>query len=488
MVPPTPQPDATSSKSQKPRSAAVVGMLMTLSSTLAFSTMALLVHLLGPRVPSFQTTSIRFFVQAACSVAAILYGRRGKLALAQTWLGKPENRWLMFSRAACGAVGMSSYFFGLSYPGARLGDVVVIVFLNVPLTALFARIFLKEPFGLADAATTVLAMGGVVLIAQPPALFGAGEVDPVPPVVIITSLVGAVASAFAYLSIRMIGPKEDTLTMVLWFSGLGCLVGPIASLVFQQQWVLADGPDATALAAIGFLGYLGQLLLNRGIQIAPAGPAVLMRYADVVFSLIFQATLLHSPPNALKLLGCACIMSVIVSAYLQAQRKARAKVSAAKAAAAEGLPSSVAAGGSSSAGIGAGSDATAAAALSPQIASGGASEKSLQGRQLLGGAACWDTSQIASGAAALCESKVSKGLLSSSSAAATPSALSQTASGSLRGHPLDWQAMSQQQQQQLAGLQRPQSEGQDVLQAKLLQRLQSQGSARHGWQSDTVAV
>lgn len=257
----------------KPRSAAVVGMLMTLSSTLAFSTMALLVHLLGPRVPSFQTTSIRFFVQAACSVAAILYGRRGKLKQAQTWLGKPENRWLMFSRAACGAVGMSSYFFGLSYPGARLGDVVVIVFLNVPLTALFARIFLKEPFGWADAATTVLAMGGVVLIAQPPALFGAGEVDPVPPVVVITSLLGAVASAFAYLAIRKIGPKEDTLTMVLWFSGLGCLVGPVASLVFQQTWVLASGTDATALAAIGFLGYLGQLLLNRGIQIAPAGPA-----------------------------------------------------------------------------------------------------------------------------------------------------------------------------------------------------------------------
>jgi drug/metabolite transporter (DMT)-like permease len=298
--------------------------------------MGLLVNMLGSRVPSFQTTTIRFFIQAACSLAMFSPARRRGLHRLETWLGKPHNRWLLMSRAAFGACGMSCYFFALSYPGARLSDVTVLVFLNVPLTGLFAYFCLREAFGWMEAATTTLSMVGVLLVAQPASIFGADDEaasQPVQSIVIAVSLLGAVSSAVAYLAIRKIGPNEDTLVMVLYFSVLGCFVGPLGGLVVGQTWISPSPTEAVMLIAVGVLGFLGHLLLNRGVQIAPAGPAAVMRYTDVLFSMLFQTTVLSNPPNALKLVGCALIMSCIVS-VLSRQRQKAAKARAEKAAAA----------------------------------------------------------------------------------------------------------------------------------------------------------
>jgi len=325
--------------------AAVFGMFLTLTSTLAFSAMGLLVNMVGSRVPSFQTTTIRFFIQAACSLAMFIPARRHGLHRLETWLGKPKNRWLLLSRAAWGACGMSSYFFALSYPGARLSDVTVLVFLNVPLTGLFAYFWLREAFGWMEAATTTLSMVGVLLVAQPESIFGADDAaasQPVQPIVIAVSLLGAVSSAVAYLAIRKIGPNEDTLVMVMYFSVLGCFLGPLGGLAVGQTWISPSPAETVTLIAVGVLGFTGQLLLNRGVQIAPAGPAVVMRYSDVLFAMFFQATILANPPNALKLVGCALIMSCIVSVLSrQRQKAAKARADKAAAAAAAALPATV---------------------------------------------------------------------------------------------------------------------------------------------------
>ena len=88
------------------------------------------------------------------------------------------------------------------------------------------------------------------------------------------------------------------------------------------------------MAWMGFSGFLGQALLNRGIQLAPAGPASVMRYADIIFSLTFQVAIFGVKPSGLKLLGCALIMSCTVGVLAQARRKAKEKERAAAAAAA----------------------------------------------------------------------------------------------------------------------------------------------------------
>jgi drug/metabolite transporter (DMT)-like permease len=180
-------------------------MALTLGSTLAFSVMALFVHMLGrPQlegegtrgegdsagagdsteaaqaradgspgsagIPSFQSATVRFLVQGVCTAATILASRRGKLTDPLTWLGKRENRRLLVTRGLWGAGGMTSYFWALS--SIALSDATALVFVNVPLVAVLAAVLLKEPYTLLDAATSVLCMVGVVLVAQPAALFG----------------------------------------------------------------------------------------------------------------------------------------------------------------------------------------------------------------------------------------------------------------------------------------------------------------------------
>lgn len=391
--PPTPAAaPAPPARREPTRKETLLGMALTLSSTLAFSVMALLVHLLGHAgddsdnssdgeeatkgsIPSFQSATVRFLVQGLCTLLTILVSRRTKLREPYTWLGKPRSRRLMIIRGLWGAGGMSSYFWALS--SISLSDATALVFVNVPLVAILAAFLLKEPYTLIDGLTTVLCMVGVVLVAQPAALFGdasgggAGELtDDVPWVAsgafscavflpahaginhlppgeesathfilrvtclavpwyaVLICLFGAFSSAMAYITIRQLGPDEDTLVVVLYFSIIGSIVAPTVGAFFQT-FVAVSARDVAVLCAMGVLGFLGQVLLNRGMQIAPAGPATVMRYADVVFSLIFQASLLGDPPGWLKLTGCALIMTCIAGVLVRQRNRLRATPAAA---------------------------------------------------------------------------------------------------------------------------------------------------------------
>ena len=76
------------------------------------------------------------------------------------------------------------------------------------------------------------------------------------------------------------------------------------------------------LKELRIAGFGGQVLLNRGIQLSPAGPATAMRYGDIVFALVFQSTLLGSTPAPLKLLGAGLICSCVVAVITKARRAA----------------------------------------------------------------------------------------------------------------------------------------------------------------------
>lgn len=317
---------------------APLGLLMTLLSSLAFSAMALLVSLLH-RFASFEMTSVRFWVQGLLTVLVICVARRSRLWQRDTWLGKRENLRLLLSRGLIGGVAFSCYFYSLAAAPHHLAEVSLLVFLNVPLTAVFAALStkLKERFTVVDGVVTVVCLAGVVLVAQPASIFGGGAADdePLSLVVVLVSLFGAVCSALAYVAIRMIGPNEDALVITLVYSTMGAVLAPVSSLVFQQTWSAPEGASEwVMMVAIGATAFVGQVLLNRGIQIAPAGPAAVMRYGDVIFGIIFQATIHGRPLTPLKWVGAVMVLSGVVSVLYKQRRKAQESARAAAAAAA----------------------------------------------------------------------------------------------------------------------------------------------------------
>lgn len=56
------------------------------------------------------------------------------------------------------------------------------------------------------------------------------------------------------------------------------------------------------------MGYLGQLLMNRGLQIEKAGPAALMRNLDIVLAFVYQMSILHINPTPWSIGGAVIIL------------------------------------------------------------------------------------------------------------------------------------------------------------------------------------
>ena len=333
----TPAPLAAASRAPNEaatQKAALWGILLVLASSLLFSTSNFFIYLVargGSQIPPAQTLCVRFFFQFGFSILATLLMRRGRLADRRVWLGRPGNEWKLIARGLFGVGGLGCWIWMLS--NVSLSDATGIIFLNIPLTALFARLFLGEAYTRVDALTGLLGLLGVVLVAQPAAIFG-GAAAPLSPLAVVVGVSGACFSAGAFLSIRTIGPGEDPFVVTLAFAVCGCLFSPIVLLATAGTWKAVEQPlHAWLLIGIGVTGFLGQLLLNAGMGMAPAGPAAVMRYLDLVNALWMQSLLLQDAPSGLSLLGCLLVMSSVVSTLHKAKQRARVEKEKAAAAA-----------------------------------------------------------------------------------------------------------------------------------------------------------
>ena len=317
-------PLAAAARAPEPTQAALWGILLVLLSSFLFSASNFFIYLVargGSQIPPAQTLCVRFFFQFGFSVLATLLTRRGRLADRRVWLGRPGNEWKLIARGLFGMGGMGCWIWMLS--NVSLSDAAGITFLNIPLTAVFARLFLGEAYTRVDALTGLLGLVGVVLVAQPAAIFG-GAATPLSPLAVAVGVSGACFSACAFLSIRTIGPGEDPFVVTLAFAVCGCLFSPIILLATAGTWQAVEQPlQAWLLVGVGVTGFLGQLLLNAGMGMAPAGPAAVMRYLDLVNALWMQSLLLNDSPSWLSLLGCFLVMSSVVSTLHKAKLRAR---------------------------------------------------------------------------------------------------------------------------------------------------------------------
>ncbi|KAJ2066986.1 hypothetical protein GGI16_009707, partial [Coemansia sp. S142-1] len=75
----------------------------------------------------------------------------------------------------------------------------------------------------------------------------------------------------------------------------------------------STGSEWLLMMAVGVFAFMGQVMLNRGLQLAPTGPATLMRNLDVVFAFILGITLFGEIPNWPGILGALVIISCTVA-------------------------------------------------------------------------------------------------------------------------------------------------------------------------------
>jgi drug/metabolite transporter (DMT)-like permease len=260
----------------------VLGVGLIAISAVIFSIMSLLVAVSGRKVPAAQMLIVRSVVQG--SLIALLMWRHGVSPI------PPKGtRFPVFLRGAAGSLAAVIFYYSIAPSGANLSLAEgTVVFFTAPVwSAILARVWLGEPFGRFDAGATAVAVLGVVLVAQPEFLFGAHAAEASYATGgarirgILVCLLGAWIAAVAYVSIRSAGKGVHFFVLVFSFATFGTVAPTLYMLVAQIKPVFPPGLGTFSLFAIGLCGFVGQICLNKGMQLERAGPGATIRTLDV---------------------------------------------------------------------------------------------------------------------------------------------------------------------------------------------------------------
>lgn len=195
--------------------------------------------------------------------------------------------------------GLSSLFFSFTAVGMLpLATATALGYAAPLFITLFAIPLLGESIRLHRLIAVILGFGGVLLMTHP-------DGRSISPGVLI-ALAGAVATAFALISIRQMRDTETSMAIVFYFSLSGTVVGA-ATLPFSAVWpTLTDLP---ILVAIGVLGGAAQLLLTKAYQMAPASVVAPFEYATFLFAFLLGLLVWHEMPVPIELAGIAIVIA-----------------------------------------------------------------------------------------------------------------------------------------------------------------------------------
>ncbi|KAJ1984874.1 hypothetical protein H4R33_004234 [Dimargaris cristalligena] len=291
-----------------------VGLGLMALSALGFSAMSLFVKWSGATFPTLEIVFARSIWQLTLALLWCLY-------LRQNPLGPARMRGWLLLRGTSGTLGLACFFYGLTH--LPLADATVIFFTGPVFTAILAHVALNETFTRVDKIASGLCLLGIVLVAKPSFIFGIGHAaDDLlfgRLLAVCLTLLGAALSAVGYVIVRKVGGQVHFLTHVIYFGGL--------STVFAAVGMLSGGPGAFVwprgleeyglLTAVGMAAFVGQVFLNKGLQLCRAGPATLMRNLDVVFAFIFGITIFHEIPDVLSITGALIIVTCTVGMGLK---------------------------------------------------------------------------------------------------------------------------------------------------------------------------
>ncbi|KAF2971968.1 hypothetical protein GQX73_g1558 [Xylaria multiplex] len=261
-------------------------------------------------------------------------------------LGRRDMFGLLVMRGTAGFCGLFGLYYSLSY--LEISDATAISFLVPTWTAVLCYVWLKEPYRMQEAFSGLISLAGVLLIARPAFIFGSPSVtapnngnatmtifivdgpqeglpvvgtpsSPQRTLAVICSIVGTLAAATAYSTIRVIGKRVHSLISVNYFAGLSTLVSALIILVHPDiHFVLPQGAlQWSLLLVIGVAGFLLQFLLTEGLQREKGGRATNMTYFQMVLALIIERVIWGTTPPVLSLVGSALIIGAAIWLSLQ---------------------------------------------------------------------------------------------------------------------------------------------------------------------------
>ncbi len=276
-----------------PRRYTTSGVPYIVGSAFFFSLMSLFVKASGRTLPAQEVVLFRSLV---VTVLSWVWLRRHSVP---EW---GNRRGLLLLRSLFGFGALSCFYYAIIH--LPLADATVLQFTNPVFTAFLAAGILGESMGVGAFVLSLLSLGGVVLVARPTFLFGAVAV-PLDHYAVGIALLGALCSASAYVTIRVLRATEDPMVIVFNFAFFSTVAAlPTALPGFH----LPDAREALLLLATGVTTFLGQVFLTHGLVRERAGRATAIGYLQIVFAALWGLLIFAEVPTLLTIAGAALIV------------------------------------------------------------------------------------------------------------------------------------------------------------------------------------
>jgi drug/metabolite transporter (DMT)-like permease len=310
------------------------GALMNLS--------ARLLELDGSGMHPFQVLLIRQGLTAICCLLYMWWTQ-----IPNYPVGPKEVRKLLVLRGISGFFGIYGMWYSMMY--LPLADATVITFLAPGVAGFICYFVLREPFTRTEQLATLVALAGVVLIAQPTAFFrhsstdtasdtksGGNDSGTLPDfeheatpeerlVAIGVALLGVLGAAGAFTSLRTIGKRAHPLISVNFFA-MTCIV--ICSVVLIFAPLLGIGQPALSwktptslrqwclIFTLGAVGFIMQYLLTSGLAADKSNKANGMVYTHMLFAAAFDRWVFGHNMGLMSFAGCSLILGSAVTVVL----------------------------------------------------------------------------------------------------------------------------------------------------------------------------
>ncbi len=267
-----------------------------LASALGFSLMGVCVKQLGGRIPAVEVVMARGIVSGLLSWWLL---RRAGIA---PW---GERRLLLVWRGVIGTLALFCVYQALAM--LPMASATVLQYLYPTFTALLAWLSLGEPIGKRVLVAIVLGWLGVLLVAQPMALFQAAV--PLPPLAVAVALLGALCTSLAYVSVRSLRHSEHPLVIVFYF--------PLVALVISLPLVALNPVVPTPVEVLWLLGVglftqLGQVWLTMGLMRLPAARATAISYVQVGFAALWGWLIFGESIGGWTIVGATLVLAATV--------------------------------------------------------------------------------------------------------------------------------------------------------------------------------
>ncbi|MEM8719025.1 MAG: DMT family transporter [Cyanobacteria bacterium P01_G01_bin.39] len=207
---------------------------------------------------------------------------------------KTERLHLHLLRAGVGMGAMYCFFYALGQ--IPLGDSMLIKS-TIPLIIPFmSALWLQEKITPQVMVAGAIGFLGVFLILEPN-----GETNGAS----LVALTSSILAATAFVTVRKLSATEPPLRVVSYFAIAGVI---ISSIPMIWHWQTPTPEQYIMLAGVGLTTTIGQLLLTRGYQNAPAASVGIFTYTSVPFGTFLGWLVWNELLELNSLYGAALIM------------------------------------------------------------------------------------------------------------------------------------------------------------------------------------